>query len=204
MLAIVSVHAASKASTASGSSLAKASTDMAEYGAPPGVRAVKLLRYSRSASNAISGLMWCAKTALIPFTAAKRGPYPLDPSTNSSGRSSTTGAATSGAYGWPAGKPSPRNASSSATWPGNSAAGSATMPRRSTWAVSGSVPGARPSARSIRPGYMASSVLKVSATLSGAWLGSMIPAAPTRIREVSAPTWAVSSSGALQARLVML
>ena len=56
----------------------------------------------------------------------------------------------------------------------------------------------------MRPGYMASSVRNVSATLSGAWLGSMIPAAPTRIRDVCAPTCAVSSSGALHARLFML
>ena len=56
----------------------------------------------------------------------------------------------------------------------------------------------------MRPGYMASRVRNVSATFSDAWLGSMIPAAPTRIREVSAPTCAVSNSGALQARLVML
>ena len=51
---------------------------------------------------------------------------------------------------------------------------------------------------------MASRVRNVSATLSAAWLGSMMPAAPTRIREVCAPTYAVSSSGALQARLFML
>ena len=51
---------------------------------------------------------------------------------------------------------------------------------------------------------MASSVRKVSATLNGAWLGSMIPAAPTRIVDVGAATCAVRISGALQARLVML
>jgi hypothetical protein len=56
----------------------------------------------------------------------------------------------------------------------------------------------------MRPGYIASKVRNISATLSGAWLGSMIPAAPTRMREVCAPTCAVSSSGALHARLVML
>ena len=78
------------------------------------------------------------------------------------------------------------------------------MPRRRTCAVSGSVPGARPRARSTRPGYIASSVLNVSATFSAAWFGSMMPAAPTRIRDVNAPTCAVSSSGALQARLRML
>ena len=43
--------------------------------------------------------MWWANTALIPLTAANCGPYGLDPSMNSCGRSSTTGAATSCAYG---------------------------------------------------------------------------------------------------------
>ena len=56
----------------------------------------------------------------------------------------------------------------------------------------------------MRPGYIASSVRNVSATLSDEWFGSMIPAAPTLIRDVNAPTWAISSSGALHARLVML
>ena len=56
----------------------------------------------------------------------------------------------------------------------------------------------------MRPGYMASRVRNVSATLSAAWLGSMMPAAPTRSREVCAPMCAVSNSGALHARLRML
>jgi hypothetical protein len=56
----------------------------------------------------------------------------------------------------------------------------------------------------MRPGYIASKVRNISATLNAVWFGSMIPAAPTRMREVRAPTWAVSSSGALHARLVML
>ena len=115
-----------------------------------------------------------------------------------------TGAATMPRYGCPSGKPSPRKASSWPTWLGNSAAGSLLMPRRSACAVIGSVPGARPRARSIRPGYMASRVRNISATLSGAWFGSMMPAAPTRIRSVCAPICAVSNSGALQARLFML
>ena len=82
--------------------------------------------------------------------------------------------------------------------------GSTSRPRRSTCAVSGSVPGARPRARSMRPGYIASSVRKVSATLNAAWFGSMMPAAPTRIVEVFAATCAVRISGALHARLRML
>ena len=43
--------------------------------------------------------MWWAKTARIPLTAANCVPYPLEPRTNTSGRSGTTGAATSAAYG---------------------------------------------------------------------------------------------------------
>ena len=56
----------------------------------------------------------------------------------------------------------------------------------------------------MRPGYMATSVRKVSATLKAAWLGSMMPAGPTRMLVVRAPTWAVRISGALEARLRML
>jgi hypothetical protein len=40
--------------------------------------------------------------------------------------------------------------------------------------------------RSIRPGYIASSVPNCSATVSGAWLGSMTPPEPTRIADVAA------------------
>ena len=51
--------------------------------------------------------------------------------------------------------------------------------RRRARAVNGSVPGARPRPRSIRPGCSASSVANCSATTRGAWLGSMTPPAPT-------------------------
>jgi hypothetical protein len=51
---------------------------------------------------------------------------------------------------------------------------------------------------------MASSVRNSSATLKAAWFGSMIPAAPTRSVSVCAARWPTSSSGALQAKLVML
>ena len=46
--------------------------------------------------------------------------------------------------------------------------------------VIGSVPGARPIPRSIRPGYSVSRVPNCSAITSGAWFGSMMPPAPTR------------------------
>ena len=68
--AIVSVQPASNSATASGSSLAKDSTDIAEYGAAPSCRGRNCSRYCVSAGTARSGLMWCANTALIPLTAA--------------------------------------------------------------------------------------------------------------------------------------
>ena len=49
-------------------------------------------------------------------------------------------------------------------------------------AVIWSVPGARPMPRSIRPGCSASSRANCSAIASGAWLGSITPPDPTRIR----------------------
>ena len=45
-------------------------------------------------------------------------------------------------------------------------------------------PGARPRPRSIRPGNSDSSVPNCSAMTSGAWFGSMMPPAPTRIVDV--------------------
>jgi hypothetical protein len=68
--------------------------------------------------------------------------------------------------------------------------------RRRASAVIWSVPGARPMPRSILPGWSASSTLNCSATLSGAWLGSIIPPEPTRMRSVAAATCPISTSGA--------
>ena len=55
-------------------------------------------------------------------------------------------------------------------------------------------PGARPRPRSIRPGYSDSSVPNCSAITSGAWFGSMIPPAPTRIVVRPAATWAITTA----------
>ena len=63
-------------------------------------------------------------------------------------------------------------------------------------AVMVSVPGARPSPRSIRPGCSASSSRNVSAIFSGAWFGSITPPAPTRRREVRLATCSIMISGA--------
>ena len=70
--------------------------------------------------------------------------------------------------------------------------------------MSWSVPGARPMPRSIRPGCSPARTRNVSATFSGAWLGSMMPPAPTRIVLVAAATDAIITSGAELATLGML
>ena len=56
-----------------------------------------------------------------------------------------------------------------------------------------SLPGARPSPRSIRPGCSVSRVPNCSAMVSGEWLGSMMPPAPRRMLEVWAAIWAIST-----------
>jgi hypothetical protein len=48
----------------------------------------------------------------------------------------------------------------------------------------------------MRPGKSASSTLKRSATMSGAWLGSMTPPEPTRMRSVAAAICPIMMSGA--------
>ena len=76
--------------------------------------------------------------------------------------------------------------------------------RRSAYIVFWSDPGARPRPRSIRPGYIASSVPNCSAIVSGEWLGSITPPAPSRIVRVCAPTWAMSTLVADDAIVGML
>ena len=58
--------------------------------------------------------------------------------------------------------------------------------------------------RSIRPGAIASSAANCSATMSGAWLGSMTPPDPTRIRRVRAAAAAISTGGEVDATAGML
>ncbi len=86
--------------------------------------------------------------------------------------------------------PSPRTSPSrpmrSSRSRGKSSAPSSPGDRRKAMAVSWLVPGARPRPRSMRPGCSASSAATCSATTSGAWLGSMIPPEPMRIRLVRA------------------
>ena len=56
----------------------------------------------------------------------------------------------------------------------------------------------------MRPGCKAASVPNCSAITSGAWLGSMMPPAPTRIVEVPAATWAMTTEVAALAMPGML
>jgi len=88
----------------------------------------------------------------------------------------------------------------------STAASSSTPPPpwRSAQAVTGSVPGARPRPRSIRPGWAASRRANCSATTSGAWLGSITPPEPTRMRSVAAATMATSTGGFVAATAGML
>ena len=99
------------------------------------------------------------------------------------------------AYGWPSGHESSKNASSWPSWSGKSSAVAAPYDRRSADAVTGSVPGARPMPRSMRPGCSASSMPNCSTTASGAWLGSMSPPEPTRIVDVASARCASRTAG---------
>ena len=78
------------------------------------------------------------------------------------------------------------------------------MCRLSARAVAMSVPGARPSPRSIRPGNSVASVPNASATISGLWFGSMMPPAPTRSVAVAAATCPIKTAVAALAIPVML
>ena len=77
-------------------------------------------------------------------------------------------------------------------------------PCRSAQLVTGSLPGARPMPRSMRPGWAASSSANCSATTSGAWLGSITPPEPTLIRSVADAIIAMSSGGFVAATAGML
>src|SRR5690625_4534764 len=67
-------------------------------------------------------------------------------------------------------------------------------------AVIWSVPGARPSPRSIRLPCMFASVPYCSAAISGERFGNITPPEPTRIRSVTVAAWEISSAVELAAR----
>ena len=67
--------------------------------------------------------------------------------------------------------------------------------RRMVALTSGSVPAARPSPRSIRSPWSATSVPNCSATTSEEWFGSITPPDPTRMRSVAAAMAAISTGG---------
>ena len=85
-------------------------------------------------------------------------------------------------------------------------ASASTLPAgcRNAQLVTGSVPGARPMPRSIRPGWAASSSANCSATTSGAWFGSITPPEPTRIRSVAPAIIAMRTAGLVAATDGML
>ncbi len=56
----------------------------------------------------------------------------------------------------------------------------------------------------MRPGKRLSSVPNCSAITMGAWFGSMMPPAPTRMRLVAAATWPMTTAVAALAMPVML
>ncbi|MNI91706.1 hypothetical protein D3C73_1494110 [compost metagenome] len=56
----------------------------------------------------------------------------------------------------------------------------------------------------MRPGAMASSAANCSATMSGAWLGSITPPEPRRMREVRVAAAAISTGGVVDATDGML
>jgi hypothetical protein len=58
--------------------------------------------------------------------------------------------------------------------------------------------------RSIRPGAPASSAANCSATTSGAWLGSITPPEPTRMRVVDAAVRPIMMGGVVDATDAML
>ena len=78
------------------------------------------------------------------------------------------------------------------------------MLRRMARAVIPSDPGARPSPRSMRPGYSAAKVPNCSAMARGAWLGSMTPPAPTRMVVVPSATKPATTEVAADAMPAML
>jgi hypothetical protein len=73
-----------------------------------------------------------------------------------------------------------------------------------TAVTTGSLPGARPMPRSIRPGAAASSRANCSATTSGGWFGSITPPEPSRIRRVTPASSAISTGGLVEATAGML
>ena len=121
--------------------------------------------------------MKCAKENAVPRWAASAALASLEPRSHTSGTVGPLGIAVTFAYGCPSGKLARRKPMASATCCGNAAAALlrpvlhslATPSPRSpnARAVTGSLPGARPMPRSMRPGKSVSSTRKVSATFKG-------------------------------------
>ena len=89
-------------------------------------------------------------------------------------------------------------------WSGNRSTSLVVPDMRSSWVMTGSLPGARPMPRSMRPGAIASRAANCSATTRGAWFGSMTPPDPTFRRAVRAAAAATSTGGEVEATAGML
>ena len=141
----------------------------------------KRSRYTSTACAASLMLKCPANAKPTPSCAAMLAPALVEPSIQIGGMGASLGIASTSANGCPGGNVFVANAISSAS----RSFTSFSRVRRSAAEVTGSVPGARPRPRSMRPGCSASRVRKISRTRSGVWFGSMIPPAPTRIRFVT-------------------
>lgn len=89
-------------------------------------------------------------------------------------------------------------------WFGNESTSLTCPLERSRAEMTGSLPGARPSPRSMRPGAAASSTANCSATTKGAWFGSITPPEPRRMRRVRPASTPSSTGGFVEATDGML
>ena len=102
----------------------------------------------------------------MPKCAAMAAPSPLEPSIQSSGMVGPSGMARMPRNGCPWGNSPRKKPRRSLTCDGKCSMPRAPGPWASARAVRGSLPGARPMPRSMRPGWSVSSIRKFSATFS--------------------------------------
>ncbi len=162
----------------------------------------KRSRYTAEACSSASGAKCEANAYGSPNAAASWAPNKDEPRMYSGTLVPRPGTATMPRVRARSDGVSPRNACSSLTSVGKFSAADGS--RRSAARVCGSVPGARPRPRSMRPGCSSASVPNCSAITMGEWLGSITPPEPSRIRSVRAAMCAMSTAGADEAMDAML
>ncbi len=139
----------------------------------------------------------------MPSIPASCALYPDEPSSATVGDDDASGVARNLVHMPESPRRSPSRPITSITFRGNcSTLWCGSRPKAA--AVAGSVPGARPMPRSIRPGCNASSNANCSAIANGAWLGSITPPDPTLMRSVRAARWAIRTAGEVLATVAML